>query len=323
VRLSELIAPRLRLALLLGLIGVIAVGLVLRGGSSADGTRSKRAEAKRDDAIAVHTRLTADTRAELTHELRISQIERNGLLGVYVQPVEGGPAYSYGPLQSGRTWSVIKVPIVVAYLKWRAEENGVRDGSRVLTALDQNEIVQTIRDSDNRSARWLYDRMAAQFGLDGADGRIEHVFASAGETGITIPKTGLHAFGATTWRLSDAVDLFRALNDGELASAADTRYVLRLMSRISERDSWGLKLAYGPHAPVAFKGGWGPNGSQWDLEQVGIVGQGDSGYVIAIMFHTNGNSPIRDGFAAGQSMFNAVASIIAEQIPATPTNGPS
>ena len=95
------------------------------------------------------------------------------------------------------------------------------------------------------------------------------------------------------------------------------------MSRISERDSWGLKLAYGPHAPVAFKGGWGPSGAQWDLEQVGIVGHGDSGYVIAIMFHTNGNSPIRDAFVAGRSMFNAVASIIAEQIPATPINGPS
>ena len=316
-------APRLRLALLLGLIGLIAVGLVLRGGSSADGTRSKSADAKRDEATLVHARLTADTRAELTRELKISQIEKNGLLGVYVQPVEGGPAYSYGPLQSGRTWSVIKVPIVVAYLKWRAGANGMRDGSRVLTTLEKNEIEQTIRDSDNRAARQLYNQMALRFGLNGADGRIEQVFDDAGETGITIPKTGLHAFGTTTWRLSDAVDLFRALNDGELASPADTRYVLRLMSRISERDSWGLKLAYGPHAPVAFKGGWGPSGAQWDLEQVGIVGHGDSGYVIAIMFHTNGNSPIRDAFVAGRSMFNAVASIIAEQIPATPINGPS
>jgi beta-lactamase family protein len=321
VRLSELIAPRLRLALLLGLIGVIAVGLVLRGGSTADGTRSKAGDERRDEAIKTRTRLTARTRAELTRELKISQIEKNGRLGVYVQPVEGGPAYTYGPLQSGRTWSVIKVPIVVAYLRWRAKEAGVPDGSRVLTTLEQNEIVQTIRDSDNRAARWLYDRMAASFGLDGADGRIERVFDSAGETGITIPKTGLHAFGTTTWRLADAVDLFRALNDGELASPADTRYVLGLMSKISERDSWGLKLAYGPHAPVAFKGGWGPNGSQWDLEQVGIVGRGDTGYVIAIMFHTNGNSPMPDAFAAGRSMFNAVASIIAEQIPATP--GPS
>ena len=314
-------APRLRLALLLGLIGLIVVGIVLRGGSSADGTRSKSADAKRDEATLVHARLTADTRAELTRELKISQIEKNGLLGVYVQPVEGGPAYSYGQLQSGRTWSVIKVPIVVAYLKWRAGANGVRDGSRVLTTLQKNEIEQTIRDSDNRAARQLYNQMALRFGLNGADGRIEQVFDDAGETGITIPKTGLHAFGTTTWRLSDAVDLFRALNDGELASPADTRYVLRLMSRISERDSWGLKLAYGPHAPVAFKGGWGPSGAQWDLEQVGIVGHGDSGYVIAIMFHTNGNSPIRDAFVAGRSMFNAVASIIAEQIPATP--GPS
>jgi len=322
VRLSELIAPRLRLALLLGLIGVIAVGLVLRGGSSVDGTRAA-ADAKRRAALVPRVRLTSDTRAELTRELRISQIEKNGQLGVYVQPVEGGPAYAYGPLQSGRTWSVIKVPLVVAYLKWRADANGVRDGSRVLTTLDRNEIEQTIRDSDNRAARQLYDHMAMRFGLSGADRRIEEVFDSAGETGITIPKTGLHAFGTTTWRLSDAVDLFRALNDRELASRADTRYVLRLMSRISDRDSWGLKLAYGPHAPVAFKGGWGPNGAQWDLEQVGIVGHGDSGYVIAIMFHTNGNSPIRDAFLAGRSMFNAVASIIAEQIPATSSNGPS
>ena len=179
-----MIAPRLRLALLLGLIGVIAVGLVLRGGSAADGTRSKAAAEKPDDAVVSHARLTPQTRAELTRELRISQIEKNGQLGVYVQPVEGGPAYAYGPLQSGRTWSVIKVPLVVAYLKWRADANGVRNGSRVLTTLERNEIEQTIRDSDNRAARQLYDHMAMRFGLSGADGRIEEVFDSAGETGI-------------------------------------------------------------------------------------------------------------------------------------------
>src|SRR5207237_2544879 len=117
-----------------------------------------------------------------------------------------GPAPASRPLQSGRTRSRIKGPLVGGYLKWRADANGVRDGSRVLTALDRNEIEQTIRDSDNRAARQLYDHMAMRFGLSGADRRIEEVFDSAGETGITIPKTGLHAFGTTTWRLSDAVD---------------------------------------------------------------------------------------------------------------------
>src|SRR2546421_8132213 len=33
----------------------------------------------------------------------------------------------------------------------------------------------------------------------------------------------------------------------------------------------------------------------------------NSGYVIAIMFHTNGRSPIRDAFAAGRSMFHPAA----------------
>ena len=93
------------------------------------------------------------------------------------------------------------------------------------------------------------------------------------------------------WRLSDAVDLFRALNDGELASRADTDYVLGLMSTVIESDSWGLKEEY-PGSRVAFKAGWGPRDSQYDLEQVGIVGGGSSGYVMAIMFHTNGRSRI-------------------------------
>ena len=261
--------------------------------------------------------LTPRTRAELTRELKISQIERNGELGVYVQPLEGGAPYRYGPLQAGRTWSVIKVPLVVAFLRWRAAANGVRNGSRVLTRYERGEIEQTIRNSDNRAARHLYNLMAQRFGLDGADGRIEEVFDAAGETGITIPKTGLHAFGTTVWRLSDAVDLFRALNDEELASRADTRYVLGLMRSISHEESWGLRQAYGPGPPVAFKGGWGPDGSaQWSLEQVGIVGGGNSGYVVAIMFHTNGRSPAPDAFAEGRSMFTAVASIIAQQIPA-------
>jgi hypothetical protein len=235
---------------------------------------------------------------------------------VVVQPLEGGAAYSYGPLQSGRSWSVIKVPLVLAFLRWKAKENGVPSGSRTLTALERGEVEQAIRESDNRAARRLYNRMAQQFGLSGADAQIEQVFKGAGETGITIPKTGLHAFGTTVWRLSDAVDLFRALSDGELASKADTKYVLGLMSTISDRDSWGLKEAY-PDSDVAFKGGWAPaEGGQYDLEQVGIVGHKDSGYVMAIMFHTNGRSLIRDPFLAGRSMFNAVAAIIARQLPA-------
>jgi hypothetical protein len=313
-----LTALPVRFALFAGLFGCVALALFWSGSAAVRSRSPSTAVVVRPPGGpgAAPAHLTPRTRAELTRELKISQIERNGELGVFVQPLEGGVAYSYGPLQSGRTWSVIKVPLVLAYLRWRAKAGGVRDGSRALTALERAELEQTIRDSDNRSARHLYERMARRFGLDGADGRIEKVFDAAGETGIRIPKTGLHAFGTTVWRLSDAVELFRALNDGELASRADTRYVLALMSRIRHRDSWGLKLAYGPGSRVAFKGGWGPDGGQWSLEQVGIVGGGNSGYVIAIMFHTNGRSPISDAFAAGRSMFNAVASIIAQQIPA-------
>ena len=266
----------------------------------------------------VHTRLRPQIRASLTRTLQQSQIEQYGKLGVLIQPLEGGPAYTYGPLQEGRTWSVIKVPLVLAYLRWRAEVKGTRDGSKTLRALEQNEILQTIRDSDNRSARHLYERMAAKFGLTGADARIERVFGDARETGIQIPKTGLHAFGTTVWRLRDAVDLFRALNDGELASPADTRYLLRLMRNISARDSWGLSRQYGGGSRVAFKGGWGSESTgQWDLEQVGIVGSGNSGYVMAIMFHTKGRPETGDAFAEGRSMFDAVAAIIAAQIPDT------
>jgi hypothetical protein len=307
-----------RLVVLVGVLGCIVVVVLQRSDSGAVRARSssRPVDVRPSPRTQLHAVLRVQTRAELTRELRVSQIERNGQLGVFVQPLEGGAAYRYGPLQAGRTWSVIKVPLVLAYLRWRAAARSMPDGSRALTAAERAQVEQAIRDSDNRAARRLYERMAERFGLDGADGRIERIFDAAGETGITIPKTGLHAFGTTVWRLTDAVELFRALNDGELASGADTRYVLGLMSRISHRDSWGLRLAYGPGSRVAFKGGWGPDGAQWSLEQVGIVGGGDSGYVIAIMFHTNGNSPIRDAFAAGRSMFNAVASIIAQQIPA-------
>jgi hypothetical protein len=319
-----LIAVPLRFALFVGLLGCMGVAVLLWSDSAAVRTRPRRpAVEAASRGPRAHTppavTLTTRARAELTHALRISQIERNGELGLFVQPLEGGPAYSYGPLQSGRTWSVIKVPLVLAYLRWRAAATGLHDGSRALTAYERAQIEQAIRESDNRAARHLYEHMAQRFGLTGADRRIERIFRKAGETGIRVPKTGLHAFGATVWRLSDAAELFRALNDGELASRADTSYVLGLMSTISERESWGLKEAYGPGSRVAFKGGWGPDeSSQWDLEQVGIVGAGSSGFVIAIMFHTNGNSPNPDRFDAGRSMFNAVAAIIAAQIPARP-----
>ena len=69
---------------------------------------------------------------------------------------------------------------------------------------------------------------------------------------------------------------------------------------------------------VAFKGGWGSDATgQWDLEQVGIVGRDNRGYVMAIMFHTAGPSRTGDTFGDGRRMFDAVAAIIAAQIPDT------
>src|SRR2546423_8488727 len=230
---SALIALPFRRALFVGLLGCIAVVVLLRSESADVSTGSAARAVASSHRPRAPANLTPRTRAELTRELKISQIERNGELGVHVQPLEGGAPYRYGPLQSGRTWSVIKVPLVVAFLRWRAAATGVRNGSRVLTPYERGEIEQTIRNSDNRAARHLYNLMAQRFGLDGADGRIEEVFDAAGETGITIPMTGLHAFVTTVWRLSGAVTLFLALYDVVLATPLYRRYMLGCMSSFS------------------------------------------------------------------------------------------
>ena len=160
-----MIALPFRRALFVGLLGCIAVVVLLRSESADVSTGSAARAVASSHRPRAPANLTPRTRAELTRELKISQIERNGELGVYVQPLEGGAPYRYGPLQSGRTWSVIKVPLVVAFLRWRAAANGVRNGSRVLTRYERGEIEQTIRNSDNRAARHLYNLMAQRFGL--------------------------------------------------------------------------------------------------------------------------------------------------------------
>ena len=83
------------------------------------------------------------------------------------------------------------------------------------------------------------------------------------------------------------------------------------MRSIEPSESWGLGSA--GFSSVAFKGGWGPKpGGLYGVRQTGVIGQGDSGAVVAITVYRGAS------FAAGPSILTTVARWLRREIRLTP-----
>jgi hypothetical protein len=219
-----------------------------------------------------------------------------GRIELAVLPLGSGEAVALGGDDAAHGWSTTKVPVLVALMR----------ASKGLTIEEQHLARSAITASDNQSILDLFghlERLAG--GLSGASHYVERELRAGGDSETIVatappPPGAATTFGQTLWRPSEAVRFFRALADGCLLPPRQTGYVLHLMENIEPSESWGLGSA--GFGSVAFKGGWGPEGSGYLVRQSGIVDPSSpSGVAVALV----ASAP---SFSAGTEMLTRTAS---------------
>ena len=321
--------------LLAGLLlaaGSVAVAVWLLGGSSSSGqpeqTATARAGAKSAAPASPGRAPTADRESapEAAPAKRAAEVSQGlfradaaaswqGLsqstpaqLGLVVAPLDGGEARAFGSLQSGHAWSTLKVPILATRL---------HEGS--LTSAEEDWARGALTASDNEAAASLFGSLeAAHGGLDGASQAVGATLRRAGDDSTVVatappPSGAVSTFGQTIWSLRASTEFFAALGRGCLLNPDDTEYVLGLMEEVIPEQRWGLgEAAFPPLWRVAFKGGWGPEGSAsgpYLVRQSGLLSYGGAGVAVAMTAQADSGS-----FEAGVGAIDGIADWLAKEL---------
>jgi len=232
-----------------------------------------------------------------------------GPIGVAVAPLGGDGVVVLGDDEPAHGWSTTKVPVLVALLRAR--------GTSGLTSTEQQWAQLAITESDNQSILDLFgDLESLKGGLLGASAYIQELLHESGDDRTVVatappPAGAVTTFGQTEWPPSEAVKFFQALGRGCLLPRSQTRYVLNLMEHIIPSESWGLgSSSFG--APVAFKGGWGPELDGYLVRQSGVIDPGSSrGVAVSIVAHPPAGG---DSFGTGTEMITETAQWLEREV---------
>jgi hypothetical protein len=233
-----------------------------------------------------------------------------GRIELAVTPLGAGNREVLGGDEAAHGWSTTKVPVLVALLHAR--------GAAGLTSQEQTWAQSAITESNNESVLALFgDLERLKGGLDGASEYIESLLRASGDHDTVVatappPAGAVTTFGQTAWAPGEAVKFFRALALGCLLPSSQTSFVLNLMQSIEPSESWGLGSA--GFSSIAFKGGWGPEGSDggYLVRQSGIIDPGTSkGAVVAIV-------AFAPSFGAGTEMLTTTATWLNHHLALTP-----
>jgi len=238
-----------------------------------------------------------------------------GWIDLALAPVKSGEVVCLGGDTPAHAWSTMKVPVLVALLRARGE-NG-------LTPAERDLATRAITASDNQSILELFNELEqVEGGRRGAEAAIQDVLGLCGDrtpfVATALPPLGAATtFGQTEWSASASVRFIGALARGELLPQHQTQYVVSLMERIEPAESWGLGSA-GFSAPVAFKGGWGPEPSGgYTVRQTGIVDPASRRpMAVSIVAYA---PPGDQAFASGVEMVNAAARWLADGVVLSPS----
>lgn len=224
-----------------------------------------------------------------------------------------GPPRTFGPLQSGHAWSTIKVPILVTLIAEREAEGRSLDGEEMALAR------AALTASDNAAAAGLFRRLEeSEGGLTAASHRVSETIdrAAATHTEVTTappPSGAVSTYGQTDWSLSASAEFISALASGCLLGEAGSGEVLSQMSEVVPEQQWGLATAnFGPGAGVAYKAGWGPEGSSagsYLVRQSGTVQDGEGQVAVAMMAIDDSGT-----FEGGIADLNGIAGWLAENL---------
>jgi hypothetical protein len=230
-----------------------------------------------------------------------------GRVGLAVAPLGDGPVVSFGALQAGHAWSTMKVPVLTTLLA----DLEARDAQ--LDPASRQDAELALEQSDNAAAEALFSELESSHGgLVGASAAVTRTLARAGDRQVAVNTTrnadGFTTWGQTEWPAAGEVTFYRALARGCLLSGPDTAWVLGLMAGVTASQRWGAG-ATGFGAPVAFKGGWGPDGDLsggYLVRQTAIVGSRSDGYVFSMLA-----APTDGSFATGTVMLTGIAGWVA------------
>lgn len=278
---------------------------------SSAGTGSLTAQASRASL------LRARARASFTHFAATLP----GGVDVALTSLASGRVVVLGADTPAHGWSTTKIPVLVALLRAR--------GSTGLNPAEQHWAQLAVTESDNQSILDLFgDLETLKGGLASASKYVQELFRRSGDGRTVVatappPPGAVTTFGQTEWTPGDADRFFRALADGCLLPRSQTTYVLGLMQHIIPSESWGLGAA-DFRAPVAFKGGWGPERSGYLVRQSGIIDPGSNrGVAVSIIARPPAGE---DSFGVGTQIVTETAQWLQREItlrPQTPTGCPA
>jgi hypothetical protein len=232
--------------------------------------------------------------------------EISGEIGVAYAPLGSPEAQSLGPLQVGHAWSSFKVPISVTVM---SEQGGSLDSNQ------ESLVASAITASDNAAAAALFSELESMTG-GRASQAVEQTLSEAGApTAVATappPPGAVSSWGQTEWPLTLATRFYNALACG--AYGGETATILGDMESVTPEQQWGLgQTSFPSGASVAFKAGWGPDGSEsgpYLVRQSGIIRSDTGGAVVTIAAQDASGS-----FEAGVSDLDRVADWVAQNVP--------
>lgn len=219
-----------------------------------------------------------------------------------------GEIQQLGPLEVGHAWSSFKVPIVVTLM--RKQEETLSSSQKTLAA-------SAITASDNSAAATLFSELEAKTG--NAPQAVEESLGIAGaptEVATAPPPSGaVSSWGQTEWPLTSSTAFYGALACGAFGSATRDLALGDMESVIPEQQ-WGLgQAAFPSGSHVAYKAGWGPDGSEsgpYLVRQSGVIRSPEGQLVVTIAAQDSSGS-----FEAGVSDLDRVADWVAANVPTT------
>jgi hypothetical protein len=270
--------------------------------------RAPREAAKKHADSGRHVSRPSSTPGRSTHR-SFAALERDipGQIGLAYAPLGATESQRLGPLQVGHAWSSLKVPIVVTLA---LEQEGA------LTSSQESLATAAITASDNEAAAALFSELEGQTGGN-ASQAVERTLAKApgGATQVATappPPGAVSSWGQTEWSLSASNSFYGALACGAFGGVTPT--VLRDMENVIAEQQWGLGQASLPEeATVAFKAGWGPDGSvdgPYLVRQAAIIRSADGGAVVTIAAQDSSGS-----FDAGVEDLDRLADWVAKNVP--------
>jgi hypothetical protein len=232
--------------------------------------------------------------------------EISGAIGVAYSPLGSTESQEFGALQSGHAWSSFKVPISVTVMNQQG-------GS--LSSSQESLVASAITASDNSAAAALFSELEEMTG-GSASQAVEQTLADAGApTAVATappPPGAVSSWGQTDWPLASSTRFYNALACGAYGAGSAT--IIGDMENVIPEQQWGLGQANFPTGTsVAFKAGWGPDGSEsgpYLVRQAGIIRSSQGGAVVTIAAQDSSGS-----FEAGVSDLDRVADWVAVNVP--------